>query len=320
VRLEDVRGIGARTAEKLREQGISTVEDLVTAEPADVAKMLGVSVYKAKQLINAAKEAMLEKQIMIKTAEELEEYILKNVERITTGCNALDDLLGGGIPTRAVTALAGRYASGKTEICLTAAAHVIHRGGYVGWVESEPSTFMPWRLREIAEARGLKYDPNKILVIPAEYVTSPSQQLLAYEAIWRKAREENLDLKLLVVDSFSSRIRAAYAGREMLSARSQETARHMGMLWTIAADRNAAVVITAQVYGIPELHGQAVAKAKYGAPYEVYGGHILLHGAAYILFLNQVGKELWEAHLVDAPDLPPQTIQFKITDRGVEDA
>ena len=123
----------------------------------------------------------------------------------------------------------------------------------------------------------------------------------------------------MVVDSFSAKLRSYYSGREMLSARAQETARHIGVLETIAAERNAAVVLTAQVMGVPDVGAQLEARKRFGAPQRPYGGEYFLHSSAYILFLTQAESEVWEATLVDAPDLPRSRARFRITEKGVED-
>jgi DNA repair protein RadA len=244
VRIREVKieGVGDATIKKLEDAGITELEDLVAADPAELAKLLAVTVHRAKKIVNSAKEVLLESEVLVETADTVEKFLSMNIVRIPTGSKELDKLLGGGVPTRAITTLVGQHATGKSQLCFQLAANVMDKGEYVGFVETEPSTFMPGRVRQICEARGLRYDPEKLLVIRAEKVTSPEKQLLAYEAIWRKARRENLPLRLLIVDSFSARLRAAYTGREMLSARSQETARHIGLLEIIAGERNCAVV------------------------------------------------------------------------------
>jgi len=320
VKLEDVPGIGPKTAEKLREHGVEDVEDLIASQPAEIAKILGVSAFKAKELIASAKELLMSQRVLVQTAEELEEFIAKNVRRFSTGSKALDEILGGGVPSRAITTFSGPYSTGKTQLCLQLVANAIDQGLYAAWIETEPGTFSPKRLKEIAEKRGLSYDPKRLLVVPAERIASPAQQLLAYEAVWKRVRDENLDLGVFVVDSFSAKIRAHYTGRETLSARSQETARHIGLLELIAASENAAVVLTAQVMGIPDMSAQLEARVRFGAPMRTYGGEFFLHSSQYIVFLTQVASDVWEAYLVDAPDLPKRRARFRITEKGIEDA
>ncbi|MDD4669377.1 MAG: ATPase domain-containing protein, partial [Candidatus Methanomethylophilus sp.] len=50
---------------------------------------------------------------------------MKNVNRIPTGCLALDNLLGGGIETGSVTLFYGEAGCGKSNICLQLAYNII---------------------------------------------------------------------------------------------------------------------------------------------------------------------------------------------------
>jgi len=313
-------GIGDATIKKLEDQGLTDLEDLLAAEPSELAKMLGITLYKAKKIVSSAKEALIQSEVLVETADMVEQYISENVRRISTGSKALDRILGGGVPTRAITTFVGQHATGKSQICFQLAANVMDAGEYVGWVETEPGTLSVSRIKEICSSRGLRYDSQKLLVMRAEKVTSPAKQLVAYEAIWKKAMRENLPLRLLVVDSFSAKIRAAYVGRELLPARAQETARHIGLLEVIAAERNCAIVLTAQVMGLPDLELQIEARKRYGGkPFKPYGGEYFLHSSTYIVFLWQHASDVWEATVVDAPDLPRESVKFKITSRGIED-
>lgn len=42
-----------------------------------------------------------------------------SVVHVTTGCKALDELIGGGLETRSLTEVAGEYRTGKTQLCHT---------------------------------------------------------------------------------------------------------------------------------------------------------------------------------------------------------
>lgn len=41
------------------------------------------------------------------------------VFKITTGCEELDKLLGGGVQSMSITEVFGEFRTGKTQICLT---------------------------------------------------------------------------------------------------------------------------------------------------------------------------------------------------------
>lgn len=84
------------------------------------------------------------------------------MEFLTTGCKALDQLLGGGVSTGEITELVGEYAAGKGESQLTILVENLGRNKEWSaiFMDSE-NTFRVVRLREIAKARG--YDPEDIV-------------------------------------------------------------------------------------------------------------------------------------------------------------
>ncbi|KAK9930898.1 hypothetical protein M0R45_018202 [Rubus argutus] len=54
-----------------------------------------------------------------KICEAAEKIVRKSLIRITTGSQALDELLGGGIETLAITEAFGEFRSGKTQLAHT---------------------------------------------------------------------------------------------------------------------------------------------------------------------------------------------------------
>ena len=43
--------------------------------------------------------------------------LFQSTEFLTTASTAIDNLLGGGLPTRGITELCGPFSSGKTQLC-----------------------------------------------------------------------------------------------------------------------------------------------------------------------------------------------------------
>jgi RecA/RadA recombinase len=320
--LRDVEGVGEKSESKLREYGITSVEELAASQPTTVAKILGVSVLKARQIISSAKQLLFSKELVIKTADEFDSWLSENVTKIPTGCRRLDEALKGGVPTRAITTLTGPYGSGKTQMAKTLLVNAMALlGGKAAWIETEPGTFSPGRIREIASSRGIDVSLGDIYVVPADRIASPQQQLLAYEAVYKKVKDSGENLSIMVVDSFAARFRAAFTGRESLPLRGEEMGRHIGLLELIAADMGAAIVLTSQVMGIPDLEGQIETRVRTsGHVRKMYGGSMLEHGSTLILYLDKVGMSKWEATIVDSPEHPSATVNFKITRAGIEDA
>lgn len=321
--MEKVPGVGPKSAEKLKTNGIETAEDLACARPGDVAGALNISMAKAKALINSAKTLVSDTLVTLITAKELAQQRIQTVKYIKTGSTRLDEILGGGVQTDALTSFVGRYGTGKTQICHQLCVNtVLDHGEMAAYIETESHTFSHRRIIEMAKAKDPDVDPARVLdniyVVPASEVTDPFRQFIAYERI-NTLLKEGKPIRLLCIDSFSARFREFYQGREVSSERSQETARHVGMLHNLASKHNMAVVLTIQVYGQPDPKTQAATKSKMGIPYAAYGGEQLLHSSTYWVTLDYAGGDIWEAFVMDAPDLPRKSAQFRLMPEGVRD-
>ena len=317
--LTDVKHIGDKTAEKLREKGITTVEQLVLLRPEELAAILNVNLLKAKEILMDAKDKALSKAVEVWTGARLKEYREKHVQRIPTGIPDLDRDLGGGLPTDCVVAVAGASATGKTQLVYTLAVNSIgflRRPAFI--IETEPSVVSVERILEIASARGVKVELDKdLFVIPSKFITSPYAQYLAYEMVRRKCKEEGVSPALVALDSFSAKFRGWYGGRETLPLRSQEIARHVTYLQELASDLNALVVLTEQVYGVPDAGAQLQAFMKFGDRRVPFGGEYLLHAPSMCLMLVQSKADEYELITFDVPFLPKKSYAFKIVKEGV---
>jgi RecA/RadA recombinase len=226
-----------------------------------------------------------------------------------------------GIPT-----ISGN--SGKSQLCYSLAMNTTQlklpdgKMAEVAWIETEPGTYRPERLDEIAKSRGLSFSPKQINVMPAANIIDSNRQRMAYEWV-EQLLEKGRPIKLLVVDSFTAKIRQAYSGREMLPARSQDFSSHFQILERIAAKYNICIVLTLQVMGIPDTMQQGLIRMKEGKSEETYGGSVMKHSITFWVSLEQiksVGGMLCRATLFDAPHLPRRSAEFLITEKGVIDA
>ncbi len=113
--LDELPGVGPATKQKLKDAGIETILDLATSGPMDIADAVDIDISKAVELNNKARKKLVEMHRLepdfINAADLLTKR--KAIDRVPTGSKNLDDLLGGGIETWAMTEFFGEFGSGK---------------------------------------------------------------------------------------------------------------------------------------------------------------------------------------------------------------
>lgn len=316
-----VRGIGEKTAEQLIDAGIDTLERLITVKPEELATVLKVSLSRAKAIQNAAKEIAISKVITVLTGEEYKKRFEETVRRIPTGIRELDEFLGGGLPTGALVAVSGSSATGKSQIgyslCVNSLKYLRRPFAFI---ETEPMTFSIGRVLEIAKNNSVELNlSDDMFIVQASDIRSNTDRLfLAYESVMSRFRSSERKPGVLVVDSFSAPFRQTFTGREMLSARSQEIARHIGYLQVIASTMNCLVYLTEQVYGVPDFSTQLKTAARFGDVKMPYGGEAFLHMVSWHMTVVRQASDRWVIITDDVPDKPYREFEFRITDRGVE--
>src|SRR2546425_7223332 len=155
--IEDLGGVGPATAEKLKEAGINDLMALAVASPMTLADIAELGTNVAQKIIIAAREAV---DI---GGFETGDVILerrKSVAKLTTCSKALDELLGGGLETQAITECYGEFSAGKSQLAHQLAVNVTRPeddgglNGDVVWIDTEQA-FRPQRVRQMAHALGL---------------------------------------------------------------------------------------------------------------------------------------------------------------------
>ncbi len=316
VDLEDIAGVGQETARKLRDAGFSTIEAVAVASPSELASAAGISEGNAAKIVQAARK--LADIGGFESGDKVFER-RKTVKKITTGSKDLNELLGGGVETQAITEFFGEFGSGKTQICHQLAVNVQlpeEEGGLNGSaviIDTE-NTFRPERIIQMAEAKGL--DGNEVLknIYVAQAYNSNHQMLLVDNAkeLAEKLKKEGKPVRLIIVDSLMSHFRAEYVGRGTLADRQQKLNRHLHDLMKFGELYNAAIVVTNQVMARPDI--------LFGDPTKPVGGHIVAHTATFRVYLKKSQGDLRIARLIDSPHLPEGEAIFKVTERGIEDA
>jgi DNA repair protein RadA len=236
----------------------------------------------------------------------------KRKDRISTGSKSFDDLLGGGIETKAVTEVYGEFGTGKTQLCHTLCIMVqkpASGGGLAAkaiYLDTE-STFRPERLVSIAEARSVDSRIALENVIVAKAYNSAHQELIIEEA--GSVIEDN-NARLIIVDSAVAHYRAEFTGRATLSERQQRLNKFMHILVRIAETYEVAVVITNQIQASPD--------AYFGDTIRPTGGHVLAHTSTYRIYLKRSGKNRI-ARMVDSPYHADREILFTLSNEGISD-
>ena len=142
---------------------------------------------------------------------------LSLLEILPTGCDSIDELLGGGLRQGQVIEFAGPSASGKTQLCLSAAASFAALGHRVVYVDTTGG-FSAMRVKQFHRgfftedadktevAQHLKQTLNLIAVHSCHDVFSLLHLLsqLGEEASEDDNNPEHATMGLLVIDSLSS--------------------------------------------------------------------------------------------------------------------
>lgn len=307
--IADLPGVGEKIGEKLKNAGYINMMAIAAASPAEVSSIAEIGEETAAKIINAARETL---DIGYETATKVYEKRMK-IGKIKTGSKNLDNLLGGGVETQAITEFHGAFGSGKTQIGFQLAVTVQmppEKGGLGGnclFIDTE-NTFRPDRVKQVAESLGM--DSKKVLenIIVGRAYNSDHQVILTEKA-GDIIKEKNI--KLIVVDSVTSQFRSDFTGRGELAPRQQKLNRHLHTLQRLADVYNVAIYITNQVMSRPDI--------LFGDPTAPIGGHILGHQATYRVYVRKSKGDTRIARMIDSPNLPEGEAIFRITTEGIKD-
>ena len=307
ISVSDLPGVGPATASKLEEVGFTNLISIAVASPGELVDATGVGEIVARKMIQAARSAL---QMGFESGIDL---LAKRamVEKISSGSQALDSLLGGGFESGCIVEAFGEFGSGKTQIAHSLAVTCQKKDpeAVAVFIDTE-NTFRPERIQQIAEGIGM--DTEKVLrnIKVARAYNSDHQMLLA-EKIEDLIKNQGLKVKLVVVDSLTAHFRAEFIGRGTLADRQQRINKHMHTLLKLADTYNLCVYVTNQVMARPDIF--------FGDPTQAIGGHIVAHTSTFRIYLRKGKKGSRVAKLVDSPNLPEGEANFYLDTIGLKD-
>jgi DNA repair protein RadB len=161
-------------------------------------------------------------------------------DRVSTGSQPLDDLLGGGLERRTVTQIYGEPASGKSTFCLMAAVSSLQDGNSVVYIDTEG--FSVERFSQLAGENAGELAERLYLFEPLDFA---QQGAMIADAEGLLKKRDGAPVGLLAMDSATALYRTELdLGREAL----RKLSHHMIKLLGLAKKYDIPVLITNQIY------------------------------------------------------------------------
>ena len=220
------------------------------------------------------------------------------LDRLPSGCQSLDLLLGGGFESGIISQLYGESGTGKSNIVMQLAVQAVARSLRVIFIDTEG--FSAERFKQIA-GPGAEEMAAKIMIFEP---MSLEQQAIA---IREASKIAGRDLGLIILDSATSLYRVLLEAEDNRSIRRTLTVQ-LSELQEIARRHRIPVVITNQVY--MDIENNSL---------RPIGGTGLEHICKAIILLEKKGEGLRRARLMKHRSSPEGiTADFRLTARGVE--
>jgi DNA repair protein RadB len=220
------------------------------------------------------------------------------LERLPSGCQSLDRLLGGGFEAGIITQLYGEAGTGKTNIVLQLSIQAVSRGYRAIFIDTEG--FSPDRFQQMA-GQAAKEVASRIIIF--EPMSLEQQHISIREA----GKIAGRDMGLVILDSATSLYRVLLESEDDRAVRRTLSAQ-LGELQELARRHRIPAVITNQVYTDIE-----------SGSLRPLGGRFLEHMCKTIILLEKAGDGLRRARLVKHRSQPEGAeAEFRITSQGVE--
>ncbi|WP_247001717.1 AAA family ATPase [Halosolutus gelatinilyticus] len=245
-------------------------------------------------------------------------------EAIPTGCEPVDELLGGGFERGTVTQLYGPPAAGKTNLALSGAVEAAAHGGTAVYIDTEGVSIDRFQQLLSARAEGsagasqLSLDDSDGAEADDEEpdVESIASQIVIEEALdFEEQAEAVRDAEgfaqradLIVLDSATGFYRLERTGESDDGEALRRVARQITHLLSLSRKHDLAVVVTNQVFSDPDADRT-----------RALGGNTLEHWTGTVVRIDRFRGGNRRATLEKHRSKPVgESVQFRITGSGLE--
>jgi len=220
----------------------------------------------------------------------------RDVTKLPSGSKCIDYLLNGGFETGTITQIFGASGTGKTSICLMLAYNTAMKWK-VAYIDTEGLSAE--RVKQIFQ------DTSALKNVFHYDVFDFRQQGAAIKELAKLCNKE--DIKLVIVDSFTSLYRSELEDEERQIKMKRELVSQLTLLLGLARKHNLAVVITNQVF----------TDVKSGEDRPL-GGPSIDHLSKIIIGLERINRQRRAILVKHRSKAEGESCVFKITDRGIE--
>lgn len=234
-------------------------------------------------------------------------------EKLSSGSSELDEWLNGGYDKDIISVFYGPAGSGKTNLCLIAAAEQAALGKKVVFIDTEGG-FSVERLKQLALDN--KNILKNIVMIKA---TTFYEQKMAFDKLFSLI---NRDVSLIIVDSLVMlyRLELGQASSDKnfdkVYILNRMLAKQLRILSEIARKKDVCVLCTDQVYG--EFLSQEDFEAGKQKSFCMVGGDVIKYWAKCIIKLENLQHGRRKATLIKHRSLPEKKFEFEITNEGIK--
>jgi len=223
------------------------------------------------------------------------------MEKMTSGSKLVDGLLNGGYERNVLNCIYGPAGSGRTLFCLLCCIEVAKSGKKIIFVDTEGG-FSIERLKQLNE--NYKDILDKIIFFrPASF----GEQKKAFEKLKDVITDKT---GLIIVDTISMLYRLELGKSDDVYEINRELGQQISYLNEIARKKDAAVLITNQVYSDFENKGNV----------KMVGGDILKYGSKCLIELKKIHNSKRVAVLKKHRSIKEnKSVVFEIVEKGISE-